>query len=214
MNVLILACSKKEQEYCVAGKNIDSPTQWIRLVTNVNGNALSFNKITTETGHTIAPLDVVTLENINSAPLFHQPENYVLNSPITFTETKYTIDQLQNFVDSPANLWGNNSPYISQRELNNNKPEHSLYLINVSNLQIRYTEPSTPSTKPKTKASFTYNGVTYNNFSVTDPSIRENLNIEKAILCISLAGSCTYPDKVNHPDWPRHYKIVAKVFYE
>ena len=82
---------------------------------------------------------------------------------------------------------------------------YSLTLVRVSSLTISQTINT--YNKPKTKASFFYNGKWYNNMSVTDPdfySVPNGTRFDSAYLVISLPDT-PFPEDC-------YYKFVAQIF--
>ena len=125
-----------------------------------------------------------------------------------FDQTTTTRIQNDNidltpYLDSPDLLWGNKSSSISETEISS--INGSLFLIQVCDLEIVY---KIENAKPKTRASFIFKGIQYNDFRVTDPLVRCNTKKKSAILCVSLGE----PFNPGHWCYSRHYKIVARVF--
>ncbi|EON3482474.1 hypothetical protein ACLLMF_004889 [Escherichia coli] len=125
--LLCLAKSWKNGGFCIAGKNNNN--QWVRTITaNPSNNAIFHH------GNAIQPLDFFQATTIKHAPQGHQTENYIIDESEIFTVNGHcAADELDDYVDTPATLWGagtssnygiNDKIIIGQRVVNN-----SLYLI-------------------------------------------------------------------------------------
>jgi len=170
MGLLVLAKSDKNNGYCVVG--INKFGKFIRLVKNFEGHALAkeqckFNK-----------LDFLTINAI-SAPLKHQRENYILNGLIKFSKSTSSIEDLKKYIQSPAFIFSNINPWLTEEEINNQNV--SFLFVEVTNLFIYENE------KGKHKCDFTYNNSNYKGFSITDPKYKlKNKKISKSLVAVSL----------------------------
>lgn len=207
--VAILTRSSKFGGYCVAGVDLNTG-EWVRFVSNdaQTHGALSRRDITYEDRSICNPLDVVLVDVVGAAPLAHQPENYLIDSREYWIKTGEC--NLSEVLDvHPAEvrpyIYGNTSPFIDGEEIDN--IDYSLTLIHVSSLTISQT--TNFNNKPKTKASFIYNGKWYNNMAVTDPdyySVQSGTRYSSAYLVISLPDT-PFPEDC-------YYKFVAQIYPE
>lgn len=207
VELVILAKSIKHRGYCVAGKCVAGKKngEWIRVVSDEKGKELTYEQAMACNANDIKPLDKVKINLIKPEPLPHQPENHLNDQTTTWVSNyQITLDQLEQYLDSPTDLWGSNSNRILYEDIENGKVKinNSLYLIRVHNIETyQYT---TDEGKVKRRVSFDYNSVNYC-LPVTDPEFDDikSKELNNPILCISLGE--------NHENYC--YKIVAKIFY-
>lgn len=207
--VAILTKSSKYKGYCVAGIDVNTG-EWVRFVSDneQTHGALSAYDISYADRQICKPLDVVLVEVVGAVPLGHQPENYLINSREYWEKTgECTLADI--LAVHPAEvqpyLYGNASPFVDAAEIDD--IGHSLTLVEVSSLTISQT--TNIYGKPKTKASFVYNGKLYTNMSVTDPdfySVPDGTRYANAHLVISLPDTPLPEDS--------YYKFVAQIYLE
>lgn len=204
----ILTKSSKLGGYCVAGVDLNTG-EWVRFVSDdaLTHGALSSAGITYEDENSCKPLDVVLVDVLRKAPSAYQPENYLVNSRERWKKVgECTLSDVLNTHPEEVHpyVYGNSGPFVDGKEINN--IGYSLTLVKVSSLTINHTN-NMYNDKPKTKASFFYNGRQYNNISVTDPdyySVPDGTKLTNAYLVISLPDA---PFPENH-----YYKFVAKIY--
>ena len=205
--VAILTRSSKFGGYCVAGVDLNTG-EWVRFVSNdaQTHGALSRRDITYEDRSICNPLDVVLVDVVGAAPLAHQPENYLIDSREYWRKTgECTIADVLGVHPAEVRpyIYGNLSPFVDGEEIDS--IGYSLTLVRVSSLTINQT--TNIYNKPKTKASFVYNGKWYNNMSVTDPdfySVPNGTRFANAYLVISLPDT-PFPEDC-------YYKFVAQIY--
>lgn len=206
--IVVFANSVKHKSSCIAGKYINSQ-KWVRPVYDNDGAEIPVNqtKILNQKTNKIWDLKVlqkIKIDISHSAPLKHQPENWVINENQWTDHYKISLDDISNYLDYPESLWGNGN-CVSYHDINENKItiDSSLYLIKVENIKLYIVEKEG---KKKGRASFIYNEIKYD-LAVTGreffPIIGNNNKflLEKAILCISLGE--VYRDYC--------YKLVASI---
>lgn len=197
--IVILANSAKHGEHCVAGKLLNS-REWVRLVGNAKGSALSREQASMTNHITgnwlVKPLQRIVMNIGPAAPLPHQPENYICE-PGWVQNYSIRMHELATYVDAPNSIWGP-APRISEAEIAfGKKIEQSLYLVKVENLQL-YKPDIT-----KSRVTFRYNGIEYD-LPSTCTDFNKILNGEKAHnnhVVVSLGE--------NHKGY--HYKIIATI---
>lgn len=198
--IVILANSVKHGQHCVAGKCINTG-RWIRPVSNAQGAELSHEQVKYQNPYgtyVVKPLQKIRMAFSQYVPLPHQPENHLIDGNLWQQNYSIELVDLHNYLDQPDDIWGqdNRVQHALITSGSYNVPQ-SLYLVQVNELSL-HTDDG------KRRASFTYNGITYN-LAVTDPNfdeiVRDNLEVNQ-ILCISLGeeyqGYC--------------YKLVATIF--
>lgn len=205
--VAILTKSSKYKGYCVAGIDINTG-EWVRFVSDneQTHGALSAYDISYADRHICKPLDVVSVEVVGAAPLPHQPENYLIDSREYWTKTgECTLSDVLTVHPAEVRpyLYGNLGSFVDGEEIDD--IGYSLTLVKVSSLTISQT--TNTYGKPKTKASFVYNGKWYNNLSVTDPnyySVPNGTRFVQAYLVISLPDT-PFPENC-------YFKFVAQIY--
>ena len=205
--VAILTKSSKFGGFCVAGVDINTG-EWVRFVSNDERThgALSVFDITYENRKICKPLDIVSVDIVAPVSLSHQPENYLINSNEYWVKIgECTLSDV--LAVHPAEIrpyiYGNTYPYVDSAKIAS--IGYSLTLVHVSSLTISQTINS--NGRPKTKASFIYNGKSYPDMSVTDPgfySVQSGTRFANAHLVVSL------PDAPVPED--RYYKFVAQIY--
>lgn len=207
IEVAILAKSSKNGGYCVAGIDMNTG-EWARFVSNneKTHGALSNYDISYAGGRICKPLDVVSVDIVEAVPLAHQPENYLIDSDKYWRKNgECTLSDILDVHPAEVRpyLYGNLSPYVDGKEIDD--IGYSLTLIEVSSLIL--TQTTNICGKPKTKASFFYNGKRYSNMSVTDPhfySVPDGTRLADAYLVVSLPDT-PFPEDC-------YYKFVAQIY--
>ena len=198
---VVFANSFKNKFHCVAGKTTNNK-KWIRPVSNKNGGELNHEQIKYKNQYgifSVKTLQIINLYLDEHVPLPNQPENYLVSNKIWTQNYRIESNEIFNYLDSPANLWGDGDRVSYDKIIKNYVSiNQSLYLVKVSNLVLYRSEDN------KRRAIFTYNKVNYN-LAVTDPNfddILNKLNSIQSVLCISLGsnfqGNC--------------FKLVAGIF--
>jgi hypothetical protein len=198
--IVVLAKSVKNGQNCVAGKCLQTG-EWIRPVSTPEGGSLANHQIQCKNPYgsfLVKPLQKVSIDFCNEAPLVNQPENLVISDSLWKQDYKINEHQLPKFIDTPPSLWGEGTR-ISYKDIcsQNSEVNGSLLLVKVADLQL-FTSNN------KRRVSFIYNGIFYE-LPATDPlfdSLIEEKPDLQGILCISLGeeyyGYC--------------YKIAAAIY--
>ena len=205
--VAILTKSSKFGGYCVAGVDINTG-EWVRFVSDKaqTHGALSKSDMTYKNGIICKPLDIVSADVMESTPVSHQPENCLIDSTKCWVKIREcTLSDVLSIHPAEVRpfIYGNLCPFVNGGDIAD--IGYSLTLVEVSSLTIY--EQTNVYERPKTKASFLYNGKQYNNMSVTDPnfySVPNETSFTHAYLIISL------PDTPIPDD--RYYKFVAQIY--
>jgi hypothetical protein len=209
-DILILANSKKNKGFCVAGKDVMS-NKWVRIVGDQNGAELNLNQLRYNdlAGRMqmiqFEPFNkVISLDFDNEVPLCYQPENILIGQKFW---QEIQLAQHNVTYDTPVDLWGAGDR-IKATDIEQglvNIPQ-SLYLIQVTNLHFYINDFNS------NRAYFQYGHNTYDLGATMNPSIFYDLfNGVRAynnILTVSLAG----PFFNRHTNQYEHYKLVAAVF--
>ena len=198
--ILCLANSRKNHNYCIAGKIIlnNHQNKWIRPISSSQTGELSSSDIKL-TNRKIPKLgDVIEIKIKEQCPNGHQIENYLNDSTFQWKYCKTVSNShLEKFLDAPKQLWinGSNSndgknDRVSKDKINQCKS--SLYFIKASDARIILSKYGT---KKRVRINFKYNDDSYS-ISVTDISIEkkyeekstDNYKIGNCFLTISLAS--------------------------
>ena len=191
MEIAILAKSNKRRRngdygYCVAG--IAKTGEWIRLVSDKNGDSLSKTM-------KFEVLDVILAE-VELSPLEFQCENAVLLSFMKLDENADTyIDIL--YQPNYAKIFSNSSYRLTEAEM---RSLHgvSLMLAAVADLQVY------KATHGSWKVNFVFNNVLYENIAMTDPKYYYEGRIGNASIVVSLPAVDS--------GYAGYYKFVAAIY--
>lgn len=205
IKMVVLTESSKFKNYCVAGIDINTG-EWIRLVSGdeIIHGALTDVDISYVNGDTCKILDVVNVQYIKKLPTVVQPENILIDTEVYFErERSATIEEVISLhpLENKKYIFG--TKYNSIKESYLEGEGYSLMLINSKNLKFNFQENN--DSDWKLKVDFDYNGIRYENMSVTDPEyygIKEGTLIEDAYMVVSMG----------EPFKEKCYKFVAKIF--
>lgn len=208
--VVILAKSVKHGKHCVAGKSV-SKKRWIRIVSNETGAELDDSHVLIANPHgsfAVKPLQKVYVNVEKSVPLINQPENWLIDSRVKWTQNyKIQYADLCEYLDNPRSLWGVGDKVDYSQILSGEfRIEQSLYLITVNKIRLYCREFKG---KVRRRVEFDYNNQVYD-LAVTDPNFDKLKaryeTLDNVILCISLGEPSPYDNYC--------YKIVATIFTE
>jgi len=232
MQILILAKSIRNSNYCIAGRvarkkpdsNIWQIGEWIRPVSEHGEGEVSGEDCMCEGGNPPFVWDVVEIPIKAHANVKHQPEDYYLDTSQKWKKVEYLKNRdVSKIIQKPLNLWvqpGERLDRVSEEYLNLLNDVCSLYLIKPENLRFVISQKADEAEHihKKRRAIFNYNSLEYN-LSLTDPVIIGKYfhdypnpgepskeifpkNPEKCFIVVSLAA--LFKDN-------RHYKVVATV---
>lgn len=212
MEVIILAKSRKKNNYCIAG--VDTQTgRWVRLVSQDKTIqcAVPLIDLTYEDGTQTKILDVVELTTLQAAPLYYQPENVQYDPDYYWTKIRESnLDEVCQILDQSNDhyIFHNGSRKLSRDFLEQNNDNYSLKLIRVDEANLRAIQWD-PNERIKYDLSFDYNGESYEYLKITDDNFTRqyphvgNYTLENIILVLSLADI--------YPNDQCHHKLVATV---
>lgn len=168
-----LSKSKKNNEYCVAGKLIDSKGnigEWIRPL-NKYGNINNYDCLYADKTYATS-LDIITATFIKKIPEKFQTENYLIDSDQYWKKDgvyAFNIPSLNKLCDHPHELWFNNhetaggkNDQVSPDEVS--RITNSLYFIYIDKITIYVSKWES---NLKVRGEFKYNGILYN-LKITD----------------------------------------------
>ncbi|MFJ7796849.1 dual OB domain-containing protein [Pseudomonas sp. NPDC096950] len=212
---ICLACSRKPDGRCVAGKELVNGAfgGWIRPVTPGGHSAVTNDQRKYPNGYSAVVLDYVTAEFTKQETGGFQSENHLILEPSQWKlagKEKQTKQFLAKLVDAPASLWTNTCT-DSLKGLNDRvsvlkltQQIDTLYLIPVTDLivHVEFIDE-----KRKVRGEFVYNGVQYR-LKITDPKFEQlfdkagKFDVSIEYLTISLG----------EPFEGFAYKLIAAVF--
>ena len=111
------------------------------------------------------PLDVVSVDIIEELPGDIQPENVLVNlrrKPVL--KYRVTPDQLEDYISSDMYIYKDTSSYM-----NRSTACGCGYSLGLYKVQDIYLDVFEYNGRPKFKLGFTYNGRSYEGWSMTDP---------------------------------------------
>lgn len=201
-NVLILTCSSKHSGYCVAGI-VAETGKWIRLVgsKNISCNEIPKNYMQYAPFERCKPLDLVCVDVTEYVPEKIQPENALVNlsqPPVFIREVK--TYELMPFVANDKYIYNSTVSYMKREAAI--RCGFSLRLYNVKNVCLHSFEYEG---RPKSRVCFDYNGVHYDEWSMTDPAFygcASGMICEDALIVVSIPE-----DDYNG----NYYKFVSKI---
>lgn len=205
--IWVLDKSRKEQAFCIAGKDVCS-NEWVRLVSDESGCALTaeqakvhYSGASVKEPWDVKVNDLVRVNFKGASPINGQAENWVI-AEYVWTLCNHLKGKVcvERFFDFPESIWGEGGR-ISDDDVD--LQQNSLYLINVKDFQIYHLDSSLNG-KRKVKSSFVFNNIIYSNISVTDPNYyyADDQFLGDVSLVVSLGQEYD----------GYHYKIVAKIF--
>lgn len=214
-NFLLLTKSAKDGGFCVAGWTFDNQgnVKWIRLVENETGKTIYRYKDFFRKRNVGDILDFIEVEYV-PVPLSIQSENCLLLNEPRCIHQYYFRDFYSwnpNIINN-ANLLKPSRNYLTIDEAE--QFDKSLMLADIDNLClyiVEYTDKWGRLCR-KTKANFSYKGMEFYNYSVTDQDyfyIKKDLYFGKCKIILSI------PEKwfmLENFESPRYYKFIAKIF--
>lgn len=209
---ICLACSKKFNAFCIAGKQIFEDGTIGKWVRPMDGNQVIENRdraYSAGLGYA-EPLDLVSAVYLRKIPNGFQSENILIDTGYYWAklDSPSPID-IDSLLDYPASLWIDG--YHSSNGRNDRIPvekislvSSSLYFIKISNLKV-ISEISFE--KLKVRADFYYNKIHYN-FTITDPNACEAFKEEGTYS----VGDCYATVSLGVEFNENHYKLIAFLY--
>jgi len=200
--ILCLAASDKHNGYCFAGKDIETG-EWIRPVSDRQGEEISVGECTLPTGVQAELLDILEIPFLKAVPSGFQTENHLIDPNNKWKKiADGTWQQVDEALDDHSGpLWVNESAsfgYSNNRvdESQAAGMDNSLILIRPSELRIsegRRGGMFNGADDRLVKAYFSHDGIDCT-LAVTDPTIKNRFmavpdhteEMTGAVLCVSL----------------------------
>ncbi|NBB11241.1 hypothetical protein [Pseudomonas sp. SLFW] len=213
---LCLACSRKPEGRCVAGKEWSNGSfgGWIRPVTPGEDSAITNEQRKYANDYYAVVLDYVEAQFTGQQTDGFQAENHFILQPSKWRcASKAQKSILAQLADTPKQLWSNecsdSSNGTNDRVLEATLTTHceSLFLIKVNDLAVHIEELE--GKKPKVRGEFLYNGESYK-FRITDPKFEQKFETHKAGVYESKIDYLTI--SLGEAFEGYAYKLIAAVF--
>jgi len=187
---LVLACSYKDHNRCVAGIDLTNK----RLIRIISNNSTINYSIPVSwcgcEGIELSLMNVYEIEIISKADnLGAQTENYIVNEGFAKRLIrKGSEEDLDEYLLFNSYPFGNSHSFIGTYYYD--KYEYSLCLVRCYNFDINYKLDKNNMERPRASFNIYINNqaVRLSDYAVTDPFYREKEHISKAYLLISLPG--------------------------
>ena len=208
LSAVIIACSRKNNGYCVAAYNPINK-KIVRFVSDAEEGG----EISREEMEGIRLLDTVEAETIMSCPIDPQTENvlveqYGINRTVKFNGSiENKIENIRQQIHYPDNV---SILDTAAPKLNSVQDfHHSLEIVKVMNLKLIRMED-------KIRANFFCDGQYYADFRVTDP-VYENKMEDENVECLTIPSadivlSIPWKPYVKHGINWGYYKFVAAIY--
>lgn len=218
VEILCLANSIKHGQRCLAGVRLDTGG-WIRPVSSWKGGALFKDQYTTKCGTSVEPLDSVRVYFEEYAPLYHQPENWLIADDELWELLSSKLDTQQQLALNIA-LQRDGKIFASERnsrskvDLKDSLSTQSLTLIRPQDPHF-YIEPSEAGSD-QPRVEFDFDGCQYD-FPITDPDWRQRVQQDDIETLPSVDEIDNNQDvlftiSLGEEYEGRCYKIVAAIF--
>ena len=208
MKLVVLTKSAKHGGFCVAGINLYKNKNWFaRIVKNDDGDA-----VTDEDIAGAKPLDIIEVFVKGNKKKYNQTENFPIDfnadTPVKII-SKETVDYVKDLYNKELfehiGFFGNSKKSLTEEEIDNLNPKHSLSVIKVSSLRIYKNDHN------KIKAELYFENEIAGDVSMTDPDYYSKnypIEIGEAILIVSLSAEPYVKNDKNY-GYP---KFIAKIF--
>ena len=215
--IVCLANSRRNQERCIAGKELlegGTIGGWVRPVSSRPSEEVSSQERQYEGGGEPQLLDIIDVPLLRANPMYYQQENWLLDSSQRWKKVgQMGSDALVKLVDPVDALWIDGESSGAGR--NDRVPfseaallDSSLYLIQVSSLKVTVLPPNRDEGLPALRGHFRYNGTDYS-LRITDPESESgaadldpgDYEVGTRFLTVSLGG----------PFQSYSYKLIANI---
>ncbi len=239
--VLVLSKSYKggNGKRCIAGKickdlpdNKVSVHEWVRpVLIDKDGDAIGaitgFEYSYTN-GGALQVLDIAHIPKYDTCKVAGQPDNFVVEPQKRWSKHHtFRADCVFNILDKPDDLWLDpqaTTDQVTKAYVESGNVTQSLYLVQPEQLQVTLSNDYNGwngKFEKKTRASFYYNGVLYENISITCPATRKLMEANypaegDASVSVGLPYGDEYAIVLSLSPLLKsqevHYKFVATIF--
>lgn len=184
-DIVILAASEKNGDYCVAGIDVDTG-EWLRPYSHnkATKGAVPLDHITYADGSHVKLFDVVRIDFVENCRNPMQPENFFYNETARWVKTgKLTLDEIisKRGTDDRVKIFFNGDRSVIERNLDLIQKRESLLLVKATDLKIVIEQPPEVSNNKnkRYRLNFSYNGTDYERFAIGDTRIRKYFGEKK-----------------------------------
>lgn len=184
-DIVILAASEKNGDYCVAGIDVDTG-EWLRPYSHnkATKGAVPLEHITYADGSHVKLFDVVRIDFADNCHNAMQPENFFYNETERWLKIdKLTLDEIisRRGTDDRVKIFFNDDRSVIEHNLDAIHKRESLLLVKASNLEIVIEQPPEVSNNKnkRYRLNFSYNGTDYQRFAIGDTRIRRYFGEKK-----------------------------------
>ena len=177
-DIVVLAASEKNGDYCVAGIDIDSG-EWLRPYSHNRDTkgAVPLEHITYPDGSHVKLFDVVRIDFADNCQNEMQPENFYYDESAPWIKSgKLTLDDVLNIhgTDDRVKIFFNGERSVIEHNLIGIRRRESLLLVRATDLEIVIEQPPDiyRDRNKKFRLNFSYNGTNDQRFAVGDTRIR------------------------------------------
>lgn len=210
-DVVVLACSRKHNEFCVAGMYRDTGAL-VRLVPQGNPHgAVPDSQITYPNSSKVQVLDVIRVHVGASAPLAHQPENveYSTQHAWDYVGKCDMAEVLQKVKNDPdSNIFFDTNKKISSDFFSDDKKVYSLKFITLDAAKL-IVESKKNGNEIQHRLSFKYNNRYYNYLAITDSKFESTHQVIGEFELKNIHLLLSLGEKYIEDDC--HYKLVAAI---
>ena len=184
-DIVILAASEKNGDYCVAG--IDVATgEWLRPYSSNHETkgAVPLKQITYADGTHVKLFDVVRIDLLENCQNAMQPENFFYDETRRWSKVdKLSLDEVlsRHGTDDRVKIFFNADRSVIENNLQSIKKRESLLLLKATELEIEIEPPPEISLDQnrRYRLNFNYNDTHYKHFAIGDTRIRRYFEDKK-----------------------------------
>lgn len=213
-DIVILAISDKNENYCVAGIDVHT-NAWVRPYSHNStiAGAVLLRHTTYRDGSKVKLLDVVRIDFQQNCQNIAQPENVYYNHLAKWEKIGHwplkDVIHMHGY-DKREYVFGNINKSLTAQEIANSAYKESLLILPVYNPAVVV---SNSFGRKRLQFYFLYNGHVYKYFGLSDPRVKDYYANcpeghyplpERAIVVFSLTDAYFRDGK--------HYKMAATVF--
>ena len=183
--IVILAVSEKNSDYCVAGIDI-ATGEWLRPYSSnrETHGAVPLEHITYADGSHVKLFDVIRINFRENCRNAMQPENFFYDESSRWIKTgKMSLDEVLAFhgTDDRVKIFFNADRSVIENNLQSIKKRESLLLLKATELEIEIEPPPEISRDQnrRYRLNFNYNDTHYRRFAIGDTRIRRYFGEKK-----------------------------------
>ncbi|MEL1135056.1 hypothetical protein AAC978_07710 [Desulfitobacterium sp. THU1] len=212
-DIVLLACSKKHNNYCVAGIDINNG-EWIRVVSNNPHivEAVTLDDMRYEDGTLPELLDILSISFLEHKPNYYQPENYLFDDSFYWERIgkANAMDVIADYAtNEPEYLFYDANKAVESEFIQSLYDNEKYSLIAITPQSLKVHVKKWPEGK-KVTMSFYYNQRLYSYLRVTDPDFEEEY-LDRAEGTYSLGNNAMLVISLGENYHGAHYKLISGV---